>query len=402
MPAHDKQLVDTSPYNTHESFDDEFNFPAEVKLADTTLRDGEQMPGVIFSKSDKVSIAKRLDDVGVSRIEAGNLALSDTELESIRAVAAEGLDADVFTLSRALKKDIDTAVELGVDGVYIFPPTSGRSVDGEPDFDFSDSYEISSYAQEHGLHVSFFAFDNARVDMDVIRDEVRRMDEEDLVDSISVIDRSGSANPHAMRYMVEQVVEVVDMPVEAHCHNDFGQAAMNALFAASAGAEVIDVCVNGLGERTGNPDLAQVAAGLEHLYDQETAIDLDQMRALSKEVERRSNFDVGENTPLVGDNAFRFSAGYIINGIRQNLFTPVCLHPHAVGQEFEFLLDKNTTRTNLEIKLEDACLDPDVLTDEEYDDFVETVTERSESQQRVIEDHEFYEMVRDRRPDLDL
>lgn len=402
MPTEPEKLVDTSQYNTHESFADELNFPEEIRLTDTTLRDGEQMPGVIFSPADKLALARRLDEVGLHRIEAGNVNLSERERDAIRGITDADLDAEVFVLTRSLKGDIDTAVDLGADGVYMFPPTSGREVDGEPDFDFSKTYEIAEYARDHGLHVTFFAFDNARVDTAVVREEMRRVDEEDLVDSISVIDRSGSANPHAMRHVVSEVVEVVDMPVEAHCHNDFGQASMNALFAASAGAEIIDTCVNGLGERTGNPDLAQVAAGLEHLYGQETAIDLSQLRGLSKEVERRADFPVADNAPLVGDNAFRFSAGYIIHGIQQNLFTPISIHPRAVGQEFEFMLDKNTTRTNVEIKMEEACVDPDALTDEDYDALVAEITDRSERQERPIEDHEFHAMVRERRPDLDL
>lgn len=402
MFAEPEKLVDTSPYNTHESFEDDLNFPDEIELTDTTLRDGEQMPGVIFSPSDKLAIARRLDEVGLHRIEVGNVVLSEREREAISRVTSEGLEAEIFVLTRALKRDIETAVELDVDGVYLFPPTSGRNVDGEPDFDFSKTYEVAEYARDHDLHVTFFAFDNARVDTDIVRSEMKKIDREDLVDSISVIDRSGAANPHAMRYMVEQVVDVVDIPVEAHCHNDFGQASMNALFAASAGAEVIDTCVNGMGERTGNPDLAQVATGLEHLYDQKTDIELSKLRGLSKEVERRSNFPVADNAPLVGDNAFRFSAGYIINGIRQNLFTPISIHPRAVGQDFEFMLDKNSTRTNVEIKMEEACLDPGILDDDDYSALVAAVTERAEEQERPIEDHEFYEMVRDRRPDIDL
>lgn len=402
MLTEPEKLVDTSQYNTHESFADELNFPDEIKLTDTTLRDGEQMPGVVFSPSDKLALARRLDEVGLHRIEAGNVALSDRERDAIRKVTSAGLDAEVFALTRALRRDIDAAVDLGVDGVYLFPPTSGRDLGGEPEFDFSKTYEITEYARDHGLHVTFFAFDNARVDMDVVRDEMRLVDEENLVDSISVIDRAGSANPHAMRHVVREVVDIVDMPVEAHCHDDFGQASMNALFAASAGAEIIDTCVNGLGERTGNPDLAQVAAGLEHLYDQETAIDLTQLRRLSKEVERRTDFPVGDNAPLIGDNAFRFSAGYIIHGIEQTLFTPISIHPRAVGQDFMFMLDKNATRTNVKIKMEESCVDPDKLTDEDYEVLVDEITERSERQERPIEEHEFYEMVRKRRPDLDL
>lgn len=400
MPETTDPLVDTSQFNLHESFRGELDFPEEITIADTTLRDGEQTPGVVFSPSDKVAIARRLDDIGVDRIEAGNLAVSRRDRSAIEDVVAADLDADVFVLSRALKSDVETALDLDVDGVYVFSPTSGRAVEGEPDFDFTDTYEVTRYARDHGLHVTFFPFDNARVDTEVVTEAMAEVDGKGAVDSVSVIDRAGSANPHAIRYLVEEMVDTVDMPVEVHCHDDFGLATANALFAASAGAEVIDTTVNGLGERTGNPDLGQVAAGLKHLYDRDVGIDLTELRALSKEVERRANLPVAPDKPLVGDNAFRFSSGYIMHGIRQNLFTPIAVHPKAVGQSFSFLLGKNSTRVSLEMKLEERGVDPAALTDEDYDALLERVTRRSEVQKRPLEDHEFYEMVREVRSDV--
>ncbi len=402
MTDEPEPLVDTSQYNLHESFEGELAFPDEIRIADTTLRDGEQTPGVVFSPADKVDIARRLDAVGVDRIEAGNLAVSERDRRAVRDIVAEDLDADVFVLSRAVKSDIDTAVDMGVDGVYVFSPTSGRDVDGEPEFDFADTYEVTRYAREHGLHVTFFPFDNARVDVDLATETMAAIDGEGVVDSVSVIDRAGAANPHAIRYLVGEMVDAVSMPVEIHCHDDFGLATANAVFAASAGAEVIDTTVNGLGERTGNPAVGQVAATLEHLYDRDVGIDLGELRGLSKEVERRSTLPVAPDKPLVGDNAFRFSSGYIMHGIRQHLFTPLAIHPRLVGQSFSFLLGKNSTRVSLEMKLEEFGVDPATLTDADYDAVLEAVTTRSETQQRPLEDHEFREMVRDRRPDLAL
>lgn len=404
MPIGDDydQLTDVSPYNVHEPFEDELDFPDEVKLADTTLRDGEQTPGVVFSPSDKLAIARRLDEIGVHRIEAGNVVVSERDRNAVASIASEGLDADIFVITRALERDIDTAVDLGVDGVYVFAPTSGRGLEGEPEFDFTETYQVTRYARDHGLHVTFFPFDNARADVDTVREKMAEVDGEGLIDSVSVIDRAGSANPHAIRYLVGEMVDTVEMPVEVHCHNDYGLATANALFAASAGAEVIDCTVNGLGERTGNPDLGQVAAGLDHLYDRDPGIDLTALRSLSKEVERRADIPVAPDKPLVGDNAFRFSSGYIIHGLQQNLFTPLALHPRAVGQDFEFMLGKNSARNSLELKLEEAGVDPAALTDEDYEVLLERVKELSETQERPLEDHEFYQMVEEHRPDVDL
>lgn len=406
MKANDAEadLVETSSFNLDESFQDELNFADEIKVLDTTLRDGEQTPGVVFSPTDKLEIARRLDEVGVDRIEAGNPVVSERDQQAIQDIVDEDLDADIYALARSIPDDIDLALDCNVDGVLVYSPSSDLEIERKFDWEREDATEAplaaTQYARDHGLKVSFFPFDTTRADLDFVRELLKTIDGEGLIDSVITVDTVGCANPHAMRHLVGEMVEMTDLPVEAHCHNDFGVATANALFAASAGAEVIHTTVNGLGERTGNPALDEVAAGLKYLYERELDIDMKMMRALSKEVVRRSDLPAAPDKPLTGDNAYRFSSGLVIDGLRRDPFTFIPVLPEVVGQAYTYLVGKNSGRGSLELKLEERDIDPERLTDDEYDELLAAVKHRSESQERPLEDHEFYGMVRDQHPEL--
>lgn len=403
-PVADNDLVEVSPFNLDPAFADELAFPDEIRIMDTTLRDGEQTPGVILSPHDKLAIARRLDDVGVDRIEAGNPVVSAKDREAIRLVANEGLDAEIYALARAIKDDIDLALECEVDGVYIYSPGSDLEIERKFRWERDDAIgaplAATEYAKDHGLDVSFWPFDTARADLDFVDELLTTLEDAGTIDAAIAVDTVGTANPHGMAHLVREMVQMVDLPIEAHCHNDFGVGTANALFSAAAGAEIIHTTINGLGERTGNPALDEVAAGLKYLYDRELDIDMRAMRGLSTEVARRTDVTLAPDKPLTGDNAYRFSSGLVIDGLRRDPFTFVPVLPEAVGQDFVYLLGKNSGRGSLELKLEEAGADPEELTDEDYEVLLGLVKERSESQERPLEDHEFYDMVEERHPEL--
>jgi isopropylmalate/homocitrate/citramalate synthase len=398
-----EDAIETTPFNYHESFFEQLDFPDEVRLADTTLRDGEQTPGVVFSPSDKLAIARRLDEIGVSRIEAGNPRISEEERAAIAAIAEEKLSADIFVLARAEKEEIDRAVDLGVDGVYVFPKEDEFDL-SETDYEthgFDSAFAASRYAIDQGLDVTFYGFDVGRTSLEWIEHFFGRINE-DIVSTVSLVDQVGIANPLAVQFIVEKMVSESSVPVEAHLHNDFGLATANSLMAAAAGAEVIDVTMNGIGERCGNPALEEVASGLKHLFGQDPVIDLTEMRSLATEVERRSNFPLSPNKPLTGDDIFRFSSGMIISGIRQNPDDFLPYDPAIFGQSAAYEVGKHSERPSFEVMLEQRGVDPSELSDEDYADLLERVQSRSQPQQRPLENHEFYDMVRDVRPDLDI
>lgn len=399
-----ESLVETSPYNTHESFAADLQFADDIELLDTTLRDGEQTPGVVFSPSDKVALARRLDDIGIDRIEAGNPVISERDRDAVDRIAGEDLDADVYVLVRAIQDDIDIALECDVDGVLVYSPSSDLEIERKFNWDREDAtaapLAATQYARDHGLDVSFFPFDTTRADIGFVEELVQTIDGEGLIDSVIVVDTVGCANPHAFQFLVDQLETMTDLPIEAHCHNDFGLATANALFAASAGAEVIHTTINGLGERTGNPALDEVVAGLKHMYDQDIDVDLTEMRSLSKEVERRSNQDVAVDKPLTGDNMYTFSSGLVIDGLRRDPFTFIPVHPSVVGQDFTYVLGKNSGLGSIELKLEELGVDPETLSEAEREALVTAVKEVSETQERPLEDHEFEAMVGDRHPEL--
>lgn len=400
----ERERIETSPFNSHESFKGDLEFADDIEILDTTLRDGEQTPGVVFSPEDKRAIARRLDELGVDRIEAGNPVVSERDRHAIKQIVADDPDADVYALARAIPDDIDLALDCDVDGVLVYSPSSDIEIERKFRWDRDDAMDTplaaTEYARDHGLSVSLFPFDTTRADIDFVRELVETIDGEGLIDSVIAVDTVGCVNPHGMRYLVNELVDMTDLPVEAHCHNDFGLGTANALFAASAGAEVIHTTVNGLGERTGNPPLDEVVAGLKHMYDQEVNIEMETMRALSKEVERRSNQRVAAGKPLTGDNAFRFSSGLVIDGLRRDPFTFIPILPEVVGQGFSYILGKNSGQGSIKLKLEEYGVDPGSLTEEDFESLLTSVKERSETQERPLEDHEFIRMLEAHRPDL--
>lgn len=403
-PTSDSDLVEVSPFNLDPSFANDLAFPDEIRIVDTTLRDGEQTPGVVFSPHDKLQLARRLDEVGVDRIEAGNPVVSAKDREAIRQIATEGLDAEVYALARAIKADIDLALDCEADGVYVYSPGSDLEIERKFRWERDDAIGVplaaTEYAKDHGLDVSFWPFDTARADLDFVDELVSTLDAEGTIDAVIAVDTVGTANPHAMAHLVREMKAMTDLPVESHCHNDFGLGTANALFSAAAGAEIMHTTVNGLGERTGNPALDEVVAGLRYLYGRDVDVDMTAMRALSEEVERRSDLPVAPDKPFVGDNAYRFSSGLVIDGLRRDPFTFVPVLPEAVGQEFTYLLGKNSGRGSLELKLEEAGVDPEALSDDDYDELLAAVKSISESQERPLDDHEFYGLVEARHPSL--
>lgn len=393
----DTDRVKTSHLNLHKSFEGDLNFADNIKLLDSTLRDGEQTPGVVFSPGDKRAIARRLEHIGVDRIEAGNPVVSERDREAIKQITFDSHDADIYALARAIQDDIDLALECDVDGVLVYSPSSDLEIERKFRWDRDDAtvapLNAAEYAKDHGLTVSLFPFDTTRADIEFVRELIKTIDGEGLIDSVVAVDTVGCANPHGMRYLVEQMVEMTDLPVEAHCHNDFGLGAANAIFAASAGAEVIHTCINGLGERTGNPALDEVTAGLKFLYDQELDIDMSAMRSVSREVERRSDQQVAADKPLTGDNAYKFSSGLVIDGLRKDPFTFISILPEVIGQEFSYVIGKNSGQGSIKLKLEEYDIDPSAFSEDEIDFIVSSVKEISETQERPLEDHELIEIV---------
>jgi methanogen homocitrate synthase len=381
----------TSPFNFRPEVREGLDLPQKVRFHDVTLRDGEQTPGVVFRKEDKVRIATLLDELGVDRIEVAMPAVSPEDVEAVAAVAALNLRADIYALCRATPADIDIAADCGVDGVVMEVPAGVPRLEYQfPNWTSNDVAEKSirgiAHAKERGLDVVFFMMDVSRGDLDFIDHLVTRVCDESPPDSITVVDTSGCLLPGAADWLVRHVRELTGLPVEIHAHTDLGLGVANALAAVGAGAEVVHASVLGIGERTGNVALEEVATALRTLYGCEIGIDLSRLTDVAREVSKISGFPRARNKPLTGTHTFVRESGMGIDLIRSHPLGLFCINPATVGQEPGYVLGKKSGLASITMKLEDLALE---ATEDQKAELLRLVKAAGTDKRGVVGDDEF-------------
>jgi len=375
------------------------NLPKRVQIYDVTCRDGEQRPGVVFRKEDKVRIAQKLDEVGIHRIEAGMPAVSADDFEAVKEIAHLGLKAKVVAFSRARKDDIDLALKCDVWGVLIEVPSSDALI--EQGFNWTKqkvidfAVEATSYAKEHGMHVTFFPYDTTRADSGYEKKLMTAVVKQSHPDAIAIVDTFGCATPFAMAHLVRLVKKWVKLPVEAHCHNDLGLAVANSLGAVSGGAEVVHTNVNGIGERSGGAATEEVAVGLRILFGLDLGIRYEKLMELSKLVQDITGIKVPRYKPVVGDTAFGYEAGIPVMFCRRlsavdNLKAGLGYLPEFVGNKFVVALGKKSGGASIEWRLAEMGK---TATPEQVDKILTQVKEMSIKNKREVADEEFKQIV---------
>lgn len=315
----------------------------KVYFHDTTLRDGEQTPGVSFSKSVRKEIAKQLDELGVDIIELGFAASSKEQRNAMRAVVEEGLKAKTLSLSRPLKNDIDAVLESGVDGIILVLGFSDIHLNYKLKKTFDEAvYMMESsvaYAKEHGLYVQISLEDGTRTQDERIK-KVALMGEKYNIDRICISDTIGIGTPEIIKNKVIELQHNSKIPVSVHCHNDFGLATINSVSAVLGGCRNLAVTMNGLGERTGNASLEQCAMVLTQLYDYETNIHLNKLIETSRFIAERAGLTPEPMHPIIGSNCFKHESGIHVDGILKNNKCYEPYPPELVGGNMEIVLGK--------------------------------------------------------------
>jgi len=336
--------------------------PERVRFGvlDSTLREGEQTPGVVFTVDQKIEIARMLDSIGVDMIEAGHPTVAPDVREAVRRIVGlkrEGvIRAEVVAHSRALRRDIEDAAELEPDRVAIFYGVSDLHLRYKHRVTREEALSIIGeaveYARQHGVRVRFTAEDATRADLGFLV-EVAKTVYEAGADRLSIADTVGAATPPVMRRIVETIrASVPGLELDAHCHNDLGLALANSLAAVEGGASIVHVTVNGLGERTGITWLQQLAAA-SHVFYGKSPVNLADLMKLTSMVERYSGVMVPPNAPLVGDNAFTHKAGVHVAGVLSNPQTYEVIPPSLLGRTRSYTIDKYTGRKALKARLEE-------------------------------------------------
>ena len=307
-----------------------------IKIYDTTLRDGEQSPGVTLTPEEKIIIAKQLEKLGVDTIEAGFPITSKGEKEAIRLIAAENLKCEVSGLARLEKSDIDSVIDCGVKVAHLFIATSDIHLEHKLKISRNEALEkiewAVNYAKTKGLIVEFSAEDATRSNNDYLVDAFSKAVDSGA-DRIDIPDTVGVMTPTTMYQLVKKIDENIKVPISVHCHDDFGLAVANSIAGIEAGAQRIHVCVNGLGERSGNASLEEIVMALYCLYNHKTNITSEYIYETSKLVSNLTGVIVQPNKAIVGDNAFGHESGIHTHGVLSNPLTYEPLEPKLVGRQ---------------------------------------------------------------------
>ena len=395
------------PGQTENWFVSMYNFFDEVKAKDkpfgklefhdVTLRDGEQQAGIILRKDDKIRIARKLDEVGVSRIEAGMPIISKEDKSAVKAIANEGLSAKIYAFSRCMKRDVDLALECDVDGVMMEIPSSDHLIEHAYGWSLDKAIDLSvestKYAEEHGLSVAFFTIDSTRAKFKAFWNIIDNVATNGHMDSYVLVDTFGVCTPEATSYLVKEVKKRIDVPVEIHFHNDFGLGVANSIAGVLAGAEVVHTTVNAIGERSGNASFEELAAALEMLYGIKTGINFKKLRELSKLVEEASQIKMPPQKPIVGDNIFTTESGIIAGwwnrASKVNRPLEVFpIKPDFLGyDEVKIALGKGSGKDSIVYKMNELGLK--IPSEEKIVQILEEIKTLSEDKKRLLKDEEF-------------
>ena len=358
----------------------------EVRIFDTTLREGEQTPGVVFKLDEKIEIARQLDKLGVDTIEAGFPSSSEEEFKAVKAIANLGLQAEICALTRTLKSDVDQALKADVDAIHTFIGTSEWHVKYKlkmtPEQVIEKAVETVEYIKDHGVVCEFSCEDATRTDLNFLI-KVYKAVIEAGADRINVPDTVGVMSPEAMKYLIETLKEHIRVPISVHCHNDLGLANANALAAVVAGASQVHVTVNGLGERAGHAALEVVVVALEALYGVKTKIKKEYLTETCRLVEKYSLVYNPPNYPIVGRNAFAHRSGIHVHGVVEEPITYEPFPPEYVGQTRRIVFGKHTGKHGIKALLEQFGIH---ATEEQLAKIAEKVRELGEQKKAVMEE----------------
>ena len=334
----------------------------KIEILDSTLREGEQTPGVSFTNHQKIEIAEMLDNFGVDFLELGHPAVSPDIYKTIDTLGQLSLNAKKIVHGRLIKSDIDDAVDLGIPWIGLFFGTSREYLNDKYRLDEKKSLELIEeaivYAKSKKLKVRFTAEDASRTDLAFLL-KIGELVEKAGADRFSLADTVGILHPNKVSELVRFFLSRLKIPIHMHCHNDFGLATANALQAIVSGARCVDVTINGLGERCGLPPLAEVTAALDELYNIKHTWDLKKLNEMSLYIDQITRINKNNTRPITGEYAFSHKAGLHINAMLKNPKSYESIPPKKLNRKHEFIIDKYASRNAIRHRLDELYIEYD-------------------------------------------
>src|SRR5581483_5272410 len=364
-----------------------------IHFYDTTLRDGEQTVGVVLSPQDKLEIARKLDELGVTRIEAGFPRVSAEDAEAIQLMQKANLKAELWGFSRAVKADVEELVRLGLHASIIEAPTSDIKLKAygiSRDEVLKRITDAVSEAKQNDISIAFFAVDGTRTELEFLK-RVYLAALDAGAKEIVVVDTIGACGPEAAEFLCSEVCRWVgpDVPVHWHGHNDFGMATACAVAAVRGGASWIQGTINGMGERAGNADIGEIALALRCLYDVPVAMDLTKAREVSAAVCKAADYTLDAWKPLVGDNLFTRESG----AVASQFHIPEAIEPYSselVNAPRKIVLGKKSGLDSIDLKAEELGLK---VASEQRAAILTEVKKRAIAKRGLLSDNEFRSIV---------
>jgi 2-isopropylmalate synthase len=357
----------------------------KIRIFDTTLRDGEQTPGVSLTADDKIEIAHQLSKLGVDAIEAGFPSSSEGEKKVVKDIAKAGLSSEICALSRATKGDIDAALECNVDLIHVFIPTSSvqmkYAVNLTEEQVLASTVDSIKYVKKQGVKCEFSPMDATRSDLSFLK-KVCKAAQDAGIDRLNVPDTVGIMIPSTTAKLIKELKNVVTVPISTHCHDDFGLAVANSLAAVEAGAVQVHVAVNGLGERAGNASLEEVVMALHMIYKYKTGINTRLLYSTSRMVSALTGITVQANKAIVGENAFAHESGIHTRGITEKPLTFEPIKPELVGRTRKLVAGKLAGTRGIKAELDEIGIHP---TEEQIKEIVQRVKDLGDKGKMVTD-----------------
>jgi homocitrate synthase NifV len=358
----------------------------QPSLLDTTLRDGEQSPGLYFTNNEKVIIARALDELGVGIIEAGIPGMGKEEKNVFRKLVGLNLKAEILAWNRLAMDDVRSSLEAGVRSIHVSVPTSpqqlSRKIGREPSWIFRRMEEVVGFAVSEGLSVSLGAEDASRTETNFLKSIFLHAVQLGVT-RVRYADTLGILTPEKTSRTIRALTHSLGIPLDFHAHNDFGLATANALSAWKAGASVISCSLLGLGERAGNTALEEFVGNAHFLEGRFPDFDFPRLRKLCETVSIFCGRPIASQKPLFGSEVFNHESGIHVDGLIKDRLNYELFPPERVGGKSSIIVGKHSGRSALKYL---ASLQHHTLTDPEAQGFLNALRTRMASQKGVNAD----------------
>ena len=386
VPFYKKNHYWVCPTNFHPDVNDLSQDKPQIEIHDVTLRDGEQTPNVVFTKEERIALAKALNDLGVDRIEFGMPVVSQDIYEAFQEILEMDFKSEIIAFLRAHPDDIEAAVDLKCKSVIIEHNVNPYFCKYVYELSHKQTVEriVNSIrdAKSSGLKTRFMGWDASRTTLDYLKRLYSDICEDIIPDSIIFVDTFGVMTPESMDYTISSIRKwFSDIEIEIHNHNGFGMGVANAMAAVNAGANCVHGALLGLGERDGNIPIDEIAMTLELLYKKKTNIDLSKISKVMRLAERITGFKNQGTKPISGDFYFQLQAGVVIHAVEKanqaGLGDRVwaAFAPEVIGKKgYEYLLSKISGVRTIKIFLDRLGLEAPY---EEMRELLDIVKEQS-------------------------